>query len=257
MIKPKKHIFIATAEQEQTLQTCGHYLNEIVQQIASEIKPGITTQNLEDKAKQLFHNHSIQPAFLGLYGFPAILCISINEECVHGIPSSQKIIHDGDIVKIDCGAILQGMFTDMAVTKIAGKPKNLDDANLVNKTYEILQKQIEYIQVDNTNTDLALMTYDITKQAGYKAIMNLGGHGIGDVAHCDPFVANAPFDGLDEMKFQENMVIAIEPIISIRDSIGITPKGEKWVVVSKSGSNVAHFEHTVIIKKDGAKILTM
>lgn len=257
MIQPKKHIFIASSEQEKKLEYCGKHLNDIMQKLKLIVKPGITTFDIELEAQKLFVQSVIKPAFLGLYSYPNILCISINEECVHGIPSKEKIILDGDIVKIDCGAIYEDKYyTDMAITIIAGQPKNIDEQNLVNKTYEILYKQIEFIHAGISTHDIAKYTDILCKKAGYHAILNLGGHGLGDCAHCDPFIANGMFRGLKNVVLEENTIIALEPIISIKDNFGINSKENKWVIISKNRSKVAHFEHTIIVKKDYAKILT-
>lgn len=233
----------------------GTILAATLARMAAAVRPGISTKELDGIGEAFIRSHlGAKPAFKGLYGFPASVCISLNEEIVHGIPSPRRLLKAGDLVKLDVGVELDGYFTDAAITVPVGE---VDEASqrLMNVTKEALQAGVDAARVGNHVGDIGAAIEGVVKAAGYTTADDLVGHYVGSKPHGDPQVPNhgTPKRG---PKLLPGLTIAIEPMVNIGKSATRTLK-DKWTIVTQDGSRSAHFEHTVAITEAGPRILTM
>ena len=241
------------------LRESGKRLARVLQAVAREIKPGVTTKHLDEVADRLIRERGDTPPFLNYtpHGarkpFPAALCVSVNDEIVHGIPAS-RVIEEGDIVSIDLGLEHHGMITDAALTIPAGKVTP-EIAQLLKETERSLYEGIKAIRVGGRVGDIGSAIERVAHAHGYGIVRELGGHGVGHAVHEDPYIPNYGTKGTGPL-LKAGMVIAIEPMFMLgHEDIRIMPDG--YTVVSEDGSFSAHFEHTIAITKDGAEILTL
>jgi methionyl aminopeptidase len=237
----------------------GKILAEIIRKISQIVRPGIPTKDLDKLARELFRFYKVRPAFLNYNGFPASVCISLNDEVVHGVPSD-RILREGDVLSLDVGIEYEGFFTDSAVTipVLSGLTRDqwVKDNPKLNKLIETtktaLNAGIKQAKVDNRLGKVSNTIQNIAEKEGFSVIREMVGHGIGRQLHEEPQIPNygRPNDG---PVLEEGMVLAIEPMISAGDwhlvQDGLTYK-------TKDGSWTAHFEHTVAITKDGPMVLT-
>lgn len=250
-------IHIKTDEEIKIMKEGGRILSEILGKLSNEVKAGITTWSLEEKARQLIKEAEAEPAFLGFNGYPAFLCVSINEEIVHCLPSERKIM-PGDLVSLDFGIKYKGLNVDSAVTVLV-QAENDPGINLKKRlikiTKECLDKGIEAARIGNTIGDISSAIQKYAEKNGFSVIRDLVGHGIGRELHEDPEVPNFGKKGQGP-KLLEGMVIAIEPMLSTGShEVKEDKKTLAWK--TKDGSLSAHFEHTVAVTKAGPLILTL
>jgi methionyl aminopeptidase len=192
-------------------------------------------------------------AFKGYHGFPAVLCTSVNSEVVHGIPSTKRVLADGDIISIDCGVIVDGFYSDCAVTYAVGTPTPATK-KLLDVTKASLEKAIQQAQVGGRLFDISATVQEMCEAEGFGVVKEFVGHGIGRSMHEDPQVPNFGTRGKGP-RLKAGMVLAIEPMINAGGAgVKVLPDG--WTTVTLDGSLSAHFEHTVAITKDGPKVLT-
>ncbi len=250
---------IKTDAEIDLLRESGKRLALVLQAVAKEIKPGVTTKHLDEVAERLIRETGDTPPFLNYtpHGarkpFPAALCVSVNDEIVHGIPSG-RIIEEGDIVSIDLGLEHHGMITDAALTIPAGKVTP-EIAQLIKETERSLYEGIKAIRVGGRVGDIGAAIERVAHAHGYGIVRELGGHGVGHAVHEDPYIPNYGTKSTGPL-LKAGMVIAIEPMFMLgKEGVRIMPDG--YTVVSEDGSISAHFEHTVAITKDGAEILTL
>jgi methionyl aminopeptidase len=218
------------------------------------VRPGMTTEDLDAAAEAFIRSHpGAVPSFKGLYGFPKTLCTSIDEEIVHGIPSSRRVLSEGSIVSVDVGVQLEGLHADSATTIAVGRVA-APAARLMEVTRESLAAAITQARVGNHVGDIGHAVQEIAEGAGFGVVRELVGHGIGTRFHEEPQVPNygSPRRG---PRLLEGMTLAIEPMITIGNPATKT-LSDKWTVVTADGSLSAHFEHTVAITADGPRILT-
>lgn len=243
-----------------TLQEGGKRHGEILRALAAMVKPGISTLTLEEEARKLIEAGGDTASFLGYTPsgakrpFPAALCISINEEIVHGIPNEkERIIQNGDLVSIDLGLTHQGLITDAAVTVGAGE---IDEASqkLLKVTEEALRAGINASIPGNTIGDIGAAIEKVAKSSPFSLAQNLAGHGVGHQVHEEPFVPNVGKSG-EGKKLVPGMVIAIEPMLNM-GSGAIRNGTDGYTIVTRDGSKSAHFEHTVAITEKGNIVLT-
>jgi len=222
--------------------------------LRTQVRPGITTSQLDQIAEDFIRSHDgALPAFKGLYGFPGAICISLNEEIVHGIPSPKRTLHEGDIVKLDVGVQYQGMFTDAAITVPVGTvdPGTL---HLIDVTERALAAGIAQAVPGNAVGDIGYAVQTIVEHAGLSVVRELVGHGVGHLPHEDPQVPNhgKPRRGT---RLQPGLTIAIEPMVNIGGPMTRT-LADKWTVVTLDGTRSAHVEHTVAVTDSGPRVLT-
>jgi methionyl aminopeptidase len=233
----------------------GAILAGALDQVAQAVRPGISTKELDVVVEDFIRSHDgAKPAFKGLYGFPASVCTSINEEIVHGIPSPRRVLKDGDLVKLDVGVHYEGYYTDAAVTVGVGVI-DAESQRLMDVTRESLMAGVEAARVGNHVGDIGAAIEAVVAAAGFTTADDLVGHYVGSKPHGDPQVPNygTPKRG---PKLLAGLTIAIEPMVNIGQSATRTLK-DKWTIVTQDGSRSAHFEHTVAITEGGPRVLTM
>jgi len=235
----------------------GH-ANRIVAQtlklVADACKPGVTTKALDKIAEDYCRKEDSIPAFKGYRGFPGSLCVSINEQVVHGIPSKKVVLREGDIISIDFGVNYKGFFGDAAITVPVGKIAP-EDKRLLDVTQESLAKGIEQALVGNRVSDISKAVQRCAESAGYSVVRQFVGHGIGRDLHEAPEVPNYYRKGRSP-RLQPGMVLAIEPMVNMgTDEVRVLRDG--WTVETADRKHSAHFEHSVVICEDGPRILSV
>lgn len=232
----------------------GRLLAQTLELLRSSVRPGISTKELDTIAEDFIRSHpGATAAFKGLYGFPGSVCISINEEIVHGIPSAKRILRDGDIVTVDFGVKLDGYFTDAAITVPVGEI-SAQDQKLLAVTQEALAAGVAAARVGNHIGDIGAAISNVVRPAGFTTADDLVGHYVGTKPHGDPQVPNfgKPKRGA---RLLAGLTIAIEPMVNVGAS-PIRTLSDRWTVVTADGSRSAHFEHTVAVLEDGPRVLT-
>ena len=218
------------------------------------VKPGLSTMDLERAAAKKIKDLGAKPAFKGYYDYPCVLCTSVNQEIVHGIPNEKRVLKEGDIVSIDCGVVLEGYYGDSAVTVPVGNGQNDTVKKLLEVTRESLFKGIEKARIGNTVGDVGAAVQEHVEANGFSVVREFVGHGIGTKLHEDPQVPNFGVRG-HGARLREGMVIAIEPMVNVGRP-GARVLDDKWTAVTEDGSLSAHFEHCVAVTSDGPVILT-
>ncbi len=246
----------------KNLIICGKILSLAIAEVIKNIKPGINAATLDKIAETYLRKNGARPSFLN-YGssdnsFPASICLSINNEVVHGIPSKNKIIKHGDIVSVDIGAEYMGVYTDMAKTILVDEPKNAllnkEKIKLIQVTYRSLEIGIQSVKAGVATGDIGYTIQNYVEENGFSVVKALVGHGIGLSAHQDPQIPNFGTMGTG-FKLKENMAIAIEPMVNAGTSDVIT-SDDGWTVKTHDGSLSAHFEHTILVKNKKSIIIT-
>lgn len=253
-------IRLKTPEEIEILREGGRRLAGIIKQVRAKVAPGVTTEELNSFAHELASNGGDSPAFLHYKPdgvrrpYPASICISINEEIVHGIPTEpSKTLKEGDVVTLDMGLKHKGLITDHAVTVGVGKVSD-EARSLIAATEEALYKGIKAAQFGKTVGDIGAVVGQMAEDREYGNPRELAGHGVGYDVHEDPFVPNYGNPG-EGAELKEGMVIAIEPMFTLGTS-KIEFDADEYTVRTKDGSLAAHFEHTIVITKNGPEILT-
>lgn len=251
---------ISTAEQRAKLLEAGKRLGAVLAELEKRVAPGVTAEELDDLAEKLIRDGGDEPAFLGYTPeganrpYPATLCVSINDEIVHGIPNeSVKTLRDGDIVGLDLGLVHKGMIVDAAVTVPVGTASP-ETRKLLHATRNALATGILEAIPGNRVGDISSAIQEVIEREGFTVIKELGGHGVGERVHEEPFVPNFGKQGTGP-ELVEGMVLALEPIASVgKAAVVLAPDG--YTYRTKDGSRSAHFEHTILITKDGPIIVT-
>ena len=246
-------IIIKNDNEVSLMRKAGKIVGETLLLLENEIKPGITTAELDKIAEEFITKHGAKPSFKGLYGFPSSLCISVNEQVIHGIPG-EYMLKDGDIVSIDCGACIDGFHGDAARTFPVGNISS-DAQKLIDITKESFFKGIEYAKVGNKLGDVSHEIQSYVEAAGFSVVRDFVGHGIGANVHEDPNVPNFGKAGIGP-DLVKGMVLAIEPMVNIGNHKVRTLRNG-WTVVTRDSSLSAHYENTVAILSDGPEILTL
>ena len=220
--------------------------------LTEKVESGISLMELDTLAEEFIRSRDAIPAFKGYMGFPATLCISVDDEVVHGIPSN-KILNNGQIVGIDCGALKNGYYGDSARTFPVGEISD-QDKKLIETTQEALYLGIDKAVPGNYVSDIGHAIQKFVEPKGYSIVRELVGHGIGTNLHEDPQVPNYGDPGMG-VKLKEGMCLAIEPMIN-RGGKEVYTLDDGWTIKTKDGFNSAHFEHTIAIRKDGPEVLS-
>ncbi|WP_035292501.1 type I methionyl aminopeptidase [Clostridium sp. KNHs214] len=246
-------IIIKNNSEIEYMRRAGKVVGDTLAILEDVVKPGITTKDLDRIAEDYISKQGAKPSFKGYYGFPASLCTSINEEVVHGIPSD-RVLQEGDIISVDCGAILNNYHGDAARTFAVGNISD-DAKKLIQVTRECFFKGVEYAKVGNRLTDISHSIQLYAESFGYSVVREYVGHGIGREMHEDPEVPNYGREGRGP-KLTHGMMLAIEPMINLGEyHVETTPNG--WTVVTVDGKLSAHYENTVAILDEGPEILTL
>lgn len=245
---------VKTKQEIAAMRVSGRMLATVLKLLESRLEPGMSTKDLAVIAADELQKLGGHPSFLGYQGFPDVICISVNEEVVHGIPKADKIIQSGDIVGLDFGVTYEGMITDSAVSVIAGKPKTQGHIRLVEATKKAMEAGIASVHDQVRTGDIGAAIEGSLKRHPYGIVRDLVGHGVGHNVHEDPNIPNygRPHTG---PWLEKGMTIAIEPMVTLgTERVHVAPDG--WTVLTADGKWAAHFEHTVLITETGADILT-
>ena len=248
-------ITIKSPTELDAMAEAGRIVGETLALMGRTVRPGLSTERLDDVAEEFIRSHpGATPSFKGLYDFPKSLCISINSEIVHGIPSPRRLLEEGDIVSVDCGVCIDGLHGDAAVTLAVGGIA-ADTRRLLDVTQEALRVGITQARIGNHVGDIGHAVQGVAEGAGFSVVRELVGHGIGTSFHEEPQIPNfgKPKRGARLVK---GMTIAIEPMVTMGGP-EIRTLSDKWTVVTADGSLSAHFEHTVVLENDGPRILTL
>ena len=238
----------------------GKRLARVLEALRDKAAPGVTAEELDDLAERMIRTGGDEPCFLGYTPeganrpYPATLCVSINDEVVHGIPNeSLKVLKEGDIVGLDLGLTHNGVIVDAAITVPIGEVDELTN-KLLRATEEALVAGIVAAKPGNHIGDISSAIQKEIEGAGFSVVRELGGHGVGYTVHEDPFIPNFGHTGTGP-ELVDGMVLALEPISSVgKATVILSPDG--YTYRTKDGSRSAHFEHTILIEKDGARIIT-
>jgi len=245
-------IFYKSAEEIELIRASSMLVSETLAEVAKVIAPGVTTKQLNNLAETFIKDHGAIPAFLNYNGFPYSLCISPNEQVVHGFPGDY-VIQEGDLISVDCGVIKDNFFGDSAYTFSIGEI-DAERQKLVTVTQQCLAAGIEKAVSGSRIGDVGFAIQKIAEDNGFGVVRELVGHGVGVQLHEKPEVPNYGQRGRG-IKLEEGMVIAIEPMINA-GTAGIKFWADGWTVTSKDNKPSAHFEHTVAIKKGKADVLS-
>ena len=243
-----------SADQIAKMRQSGRIVRQVLDHLRDMVAPGVTTMDLERAAEAKIKELGARPAFKGYYDYPCVLCTSLNEEIVHGIPSEKRTLKEGDIVSIDCGVVLDGYYGDAAITVPVGANIKPELRKLMEVTEASLYRAIEQVKVGNTVGDVGAAVQELVEANGFSVVREFVGHGIGTKLHEEPQVPNYGSRGHGP-KLREGMVIAIEPMVN-SGKPETRVLGDKWTAVTADGSFSAHFEHCVAVTKDGPVILT-
>ena len=249
-----------SASELELMRHAGAVVAETITRVVEAVAPGVATLALDRIAAQTIAEAGADPSFLGYGGgggripFPATICASINDEIVHGIPSAERVLRDGDLVSLDFGAIWDGFHADSAVTVFVGAPPGDDAKRLTEATEAALDAAIAVVRPGGRLSDIGHAIEQTATAHGLGIVREYGGHGIGRALHEDPFIQNWGVGGRGpEMK--PGLVIAIEPMLTLGgDATRVQPDG--WTVDTADGSLAAHFEHTVAVTETGVEVLT-
>lgn len=246
-------IMIKTAAEIEAMRRSGEALRKVHEAVRAEVRAGITTMELERAAVAKMDELGVKSAFKGYHGYPAVLCTSVNSEVIHGIPNDRRTLQDGDIVSVDCGVVVDGFYSDSAVTYPIGTLKP-EVAKLLRVTEASLYAAIEKAVPGGRLFDISHAVQSMCEAEGLSVVREFVGHGVGRNMHEDPQVPNVGSAGKGP-RLKPGMVLAIEPMINLgRPEVKVLEDG--WTAVTVDGSYSAHFEHTVAITKDGPVILT-
>ncbi len=246
-------ILLKTAEEIELIRKSSLLVGKTLAEVGKHVKPGVTTAYLDKIGEQYIRDHGATPVFKGYGGFPSALCISVNDEVVHGFPSDDKFLKEGDIVSIDCGTNLNGYIGDSAYTFMVGNVAP-EVSMLLRVTKEALYLGIEKCIEGNRLGDIGHAIQTHVEKNGYTVVRELCGHGVGKKLHEDPNVSNYGRQGTGPV-LKVGMILAIEPMINL-GSKNIKFVNEGWTAVTKDGKPSAHFEHDVAIGQERPDILS-
>ena len=246
-------IVIRTAKEIAKMRRSGVALRHVLDTLRDRIAAGMTTLDLEKIAEAEIAAAGAVAAFKGYHDYPCVLCTSINDEVVHGIPSAKRVLREGDVVSVDCGVIIDGYYADSAITLPVGAISEAAQ-KLLDTTAESLQAAISVVRPGATLGDVGAAVQEVAEGAGFSVVREFVVHGIGTEMHEEPQIPNYGRRG-QGMKLREGMVLAIEPMVNAGQH-GVRVLEDKWTAVTVDGSLSAHFEHTVAVRSGGAEVLT-
>jgi methionyl aminopeptidase len=242
-----------SAAELERMRAAGRLVGEVLTALAAAVEPGVSTQDLDAIAERMIVDAGATPAFKGYHGYPATICASVNDEVIHGIPSGQRMLQQGDVISIDVGASLEGYFGDSAVTLPVGRVEE-EAARLLRVTEESLYEAIEQARPGKRVSDIGHAVQKHVEAQGFSIVREFVGHGIGQQMHEEPQIPNYGDPGRGP-RLSEGMVLAIEPMVNAgKPAVKVLSDG--WTAVTRDHSLSAHFEHTVAVMADGPWILT-
>jgi methionyl aminopeptidase len=243
-----------SAGELEKMRRSGRILAATIDHVLEAVAPGVTTLDLDGIAADFIRSEGATPSFLGYKGFTASICASINNEIVHGIPSRDRVVREGDVLSLDFGAIWEGFHSDSAVTVFVGSPPSDDAKRLVETTQAALDAAIDVIRPGGRLSDIGHAIEQVAKSQGIGVVREYGGHGIGRAMHEDPFIQNWGSPGRGP-ELKPGLVIAVEPMFNLGGD-ETRQLDDGWTVVTADGSLSAHFEHTIAVTEDGHEVLT-
>jgi methionyl aminopeptidase len=246
-------VICKSASELEKMHRAGLIVWDALVKMRAMVRPGLSTEELDEFAEAFTIEHKAHPAFKGYRGYPGSVCTSINQEVVHGIPSPSRRLREGDILSMDFGVDLDGYFADAAVTVPVGKISP-ERAKLLRVTRESLDRAIEKARPGNRLGDVSSAVQQWVENNGFSVVREFVGHGIGTKMHEEPQVPNYGTAG-QGVRLQEGLVIAIEPMVNVGGP-GVRVLGDDWTAVTADGTDSAHFEHTVAVTANGPWILT-
>lgn len=245
-------IQVLTEEQQASAREAGKILHDCLDMLKAKVQPGISTAELDTLAEEFIRSRGGEPAFKGYHGYTATLCTSVNEECVHGIPG-ERILEEGDIVAVDCGVRIRGVYTDacrtVAVGSIAPEAQKLLDV-----TAQALVLAVQVIKGGIRSGDISETIQNYVEEQGFKPVQSLTGHGLGDTLHQPPDIPNIGLSGTG-LVIPAGTLIAVEPIVSA-GSDQIAEAADGWTLSITDNALSAHFEHTILVTEDGCEVLS-
>ena len=245
-------IFLKNNSEIEKLYCAGQIVKETLFMLEEHIVPGVTTLDLDRLAEEFILSKKAKPGFKGLYGYPATLCTSVDDEVVHGLPNGTKL-KEGQIIGIDVGSIYEDYYGDHAKT-FAVSSIDEDKKELINVTRECLYKAIDEVQVGNSIGDIGYVIQNHAEKYGFGVVRELVGHGIGKKLHEEPQVPNFGIKGQGAL-IEPGMCLAIEPMINM-GTYEVYTKKDQWTICTKDGKPSAHFEHSIAVTEKGVRILT-
>jgi methionyl aminopeptidase len=246
-------IILKTPQEIELIAKASRVVALTIAFLRERVKPGVTTADLDRWAEDFIVREGARPAFKGYRGYPATLCTSVNEEVVHGIPSTQKRLEEGDIIGVDVGAVVEGYHGDAAVTLPVGQISD-EAARLIFVTEKALDAGLAQVTVGKRLSDVSHAIQSVAEREGYSVVTDFVGHGIGRNLHEDPQVPNFGKPG-EGPRLKEGLVLAIEPMVNVGGS-EVEVLSDRWTVVTRDRKLSAHFEHTIALTAEGPKVLT-
>jgi len=243
---------IFSPQEIESLRKGGKILHDCLRYLEPLVQPGITTAELDRAAETFIRDHGGLPTFKGYHDYPATLCTSVNDVCVHGIPNNEEL-NEGDIVAVDCGVTFEGLITDSCITVPVGTISD-DAVHLLEATKKALQAGLSQVRAGAHTNDISKAIHASLVEDGYDAMRPLTGHGLGDDLHQFPEIFNFP-QKHDGPELPLHTIIAIEPI-STAGSVNIKEDPDNWTLRTSDGALSGHFEHTVLVIEDGCEVLT-
>lgn len=245
---------IKTSDEIIAMRYSGEILSHVLKYLAAQITEGMSTKDIAELAKLELKSSGGQPTFLGYYGFPDVICISVNDEVVHGIPRANKYLKSGDVVSLDFGVTYNSMITDAAITLIVGESKNKQHLKLVEETKNSLMNGIGVVKDGVKVGDISFTIEKTLNRNHFGVVKDLVGHGVGHSLHEDPNIPNYGYPSSGP-QLKAGMTIAIEPMATL-GGYEVRLDDDEWTMRTVDGSIAAHFEHTVLITEHGVEILT-
>lgn len=255
MTDQEKSITVKSAEEIQIMFAANQIVAGVLALLQKQIRPGLTTMALDRWAEQYCRDHQAVPAFKGYRGFPGSLCVSINEQVVHGIPSKKVFLHEGDVVSIDFGVLFKGYYGDAAITVPVGTISP-EKEKLLRVTRESLERAIAQVRIGNRVADISKAVQEHVENNGFSVVRQFVGHGIGTNLHESPEVPNYVQKGKSSPRIVEGMVVAIEPMVNA-GTYKVKVLDDNWTVVTADRRPSAHFEHSVAATSNGPFVLSL
>ena len=253
-IQKRRGVEIKSAREVNIMRQASKIVATVLREVMGMVEPGQTTGDLDAFAERRIREMGATPSFKGYHGFPASICASINNEVVHGIPNAKRVIHRGDLLKVDTGAYFEGYHGDSCITVCVGEASK-EAQTLSRVARESLMAGIGQVKAGNTLLDIAGAVEDHVKANGFSVVEDYTGHGVGRNLHEEPSVFNFRTDELPNVTLRPGMTLAIEPILNAGSKACRTLR-DRWTVVTRDGALSAQWEHTVLVTSDGCEILT-